>query len=431
LDEIRRVITHHYPDIQKMVLDHVRDPRRKKSITYSISELVLACVYLYMMRSGSRNSVNEEGQFHKYKQNYRTLFGLKLPHMDTVDDLFEKLDDRLLEGLKVRLIKRLLHQRVLHKFRFKGQYFIVAIDGTGIYKFDKSPYDGCPFKTSKNGKVTYHQPVVEAKLVCANGFSMSLATEFVTNSDGKEKQDCEYNATVRIIKKLKAHFPRLPIMIVLDGLYAKAPIMKAITSNEWQFGIVWKDKTLYELQEIIGQQIAQSKLQNFDKIRSISKDRRIECTYTYSSQSMDYKNNTLYYAGVTETTVKIKPDKTETKIQYKYLISTPPDRENIIALVEANRMRWKIENEGFNVQKNNGFELHHKMNRHNLNAIKNYYHCLQMANIFNQLILLCKNTTIEAYGSAIKLWEYFSSELRILDQYNPPQSINQKINLRY
>ena len=383
-----------------------------------------------MMRSGSRNSVNEEGQFNQFKRNYRAIFGLKLPHMDTVDDLFEKLDDVFLEGLKVRLIKRLLHQRVLHKFRYKGKYFIVAIDGTGIYKFEKPPYEGCPHKVSKNGKVTYHQPVVEAKLVCSNGFSISLDTEFVTNSDGREKQDCEYNATVRILKKLKAHFPRLPMMIVLDGLYAKAPIMKAITANDWQFGMVWKDKTLFDLQAIVGQKMEQNKLQNIKSTRFISKNQRIECTYTYSKHPMDYKGNILYYASLAETTIKIAPDKSETKTQYKYLISIPPDTENIQALVEANRMRWKIENEGFNVQKNNGFELHHKMNRHNLNAIKNYYHCLQMADIFNQLIILCKNTSIEAYGSTMKMWEYFCSELRMIDHYNP-QPTNNKINLRY
>ncbi len=410
--------------------DLVKDTRRIKSTTYSIPELVLACVYMYMMRSGSRNSINGDGQFDQFKRNYRTVFGLKLPHMDTVDDLFEKLDDSLLEGLKIRLIKRLLHQRVLHKFRFKGKYFIVAIDGTGIYKFEKPPYEGCPYKVSKNGKVTYHQPVVEAKLVCVNGFSLSLGTEFVTNSDGSRKQDCEYNATMRILKKLKGHFPRLPMMIVLDGLYAKDPIMKAITSKGWEFGIVWKDKTLYDLQDIIGQQIEQDKLQSYNKTRFVSKNHRIESTFTFSNQPMDYKGNTLYYAGVTETSIKIEPEKSETKIQYKYLINTPPDRENIVALIEANRMRWKIENEGFNVQKNNGFELHHKMNRHNLKAIKNYYHCLQIAEIFTQLIILCKNTCIEAYGSAMKLWEYFCSELRILEQYHP-QATHQKINLRY
>jgi len=143
--------------------EFVKDPRRYKSVTYSISELVLASVMMYMMRMGSRNSMNNDGQFRIFTENYRKLFGLRLPHMDMVNDLFETLDPDLLERLKVKIIKRLLHQRVLHKFRYNKKHFIVAIDGTGLYKFDEEPYDGCPHKTSKNKITTYHQPVVEAK----------------------------------------------------------------------------------------------------------------------------------------------------------------------------------------------------------------------------------------------------------------------------
>lgn len=50
-------------------------------------------------------------------------------------------------------------------------------------------------------------------------------------------------------------------------------------------------------------------------------------------------------------------------------------------------MRWKIENEGFNEQKNNGYELEHKYSEVSLRAAKNYYQCLQIACIINQLLV--------------------------------------------
>lgn len=387
-------------------------------------------MYMYMMRMGSRNASNEQGEFSMFKCNYRKMFGLKLPHMDTVDDLFEKLDNTLLEGLRTRLMKRLLHQRVLHKFRYNAKYFIIAIDGTGIYKFDQCPYEGCPYKTSKNGKVTYQQSVVEAKLVCSNGFSLSVGTEFVINTDGKSKQDCEYNATMRILEKLNKQFARLPMMIVLDGLYAKAPIIDKILSNEWEFGIVWKDKTLYDLQDIIAQRLKEDKIHNKEKTYFHTKHQRIECTYSYSSEPLIYKDSILYYAGVTETCIVVDSPQASKVTHYRYLVSVPPNGENIVCLIDANRLRWKIENEGFNVQKNNGFALHHKMNRSNINAIKNYYHCLQIANLLNQLIILCTNTNIEAYGATIRMWQHFCAELRIIENYSSITN-NAKINLRY
>jgi hypothetical protein len=352
--------------------------------------------------------------------------------MDTVNDLFEKLDDSLLEELKVRLIKTLLHRRVLHKFRAFGKYFVVAIDGTGIFTFDKCPYEGCQFKESKGGKVTYYQSVVEAKIVCSNGFSISLASEFIKTEDGSTKQDCEYKATMRILAKLKKYFPRLPMLIVLDGLYAKQPLMDTIKSNGWEFGIVWKDKTLYKLQDIITEQEANNLLIKSGQVSFVSQNKRIESEYEHSTQALNHKGIDLYYAAVKEAHIKIQANKEKNSyaVTYKYLLSIKPDSKNIRVLIQSNRMRWKIENEGFNVQKNNGFKLEHKMNRNNLNAIKNYYHSLQIADIFNQLITHCKNSIVQAFGTIIKMWQYFWAEL-IFTEYEVANDDHIKINLRY
>ena len=52
---------------------------------------------------------------------------------------------------------------------------------------------------------------------------------------------------------------------------------------------------------------------------------------------------------------------------------------------KAGRQRWKIENEGFNNQKYNGYNAEHKFSRTNFDATKNYYQLMQIADIINQL----------------------------------------------
>ena len=48
-------------------------------------------------------------------------------------------------------------------------------------------------------------------------------TEFVENpSQNPTKQDCELKAFYRLAKRLK-RFPRLPICLLLDGLFAGGP----------------------------------------------------------------------------------------------------------------------------------------------------------------------------------------------------------------
>ena len=58
---------------------------------------------------------------------------------------------------------------------------------------------------------------------------------------------------------------------------------------------------------------------------------------------------------------------------------------NVVALVKGGRLRWKIENEGFNIQKNGGYNLEHQFSNNEI-AIKNYYLLMQVAHIINQLV---------------------------------------------
>ncbi len=61
-------------------------------------------------------------------------------------------------------------------------------------------------------------------------------------------------------------------------------------------------------------------------------------------------------------------------------------RPNVITLAnEGGRLRWKIENEGFNVQKNGGYRLEHAYTR-NATASKVFYYLLQIAHIIAQLM---------------------------------------------
>ena len=52
---------------------------------------------------------------------------------------------------------------------------------------------------------------------------------------------------------------------------------------------------------------------------------------------------------------------------------------------KGGRLRWKIENEGFNVQKNGGYNLEHAYSR-DPNARKIFYLLLQIAHLIFQLI---------------------------------------------
>jgi hypothetical protein len=60
------------------------------------------------------------------------------------------------------------------------------------------------------------------------------------------------------------------------------------------------------------------------------------------------------------------------------------------AVEYVHRMRWKIENEGFNIQRNGGFNMQHRFVRRSITNLHKYYIRLQIAHIIIQLTLKSK-----------------------------------------
>ena len=70
------------------------------------------------------------------------------------------------------------------------------------------------------------------------------------------------------------------------------------------------------------------------------------------------------------------PPPTPETVCFEYVTNINPEndknkekeRDNVRKIGMAGRLRWKIENEGFNTQKNGDYELEHKFNRKSYNG---------------------------------------------------------------
>jgi len=390
----------------------------------------MGAIMIHITGCATRNCLNENRDWREFRSNYKSLLGLRVSHMDTVNAVLEKIPPEQLSKLLHHLVKILLNKRVFHKFKLLHKYFTIAIDGTGIFSFDKEPYRGCPYKTSKNGKVTFIQSVVEAKLICANGFSISLGAEWIGNEDGATKQDCEYKATLRLLAKLHNTFPRLPICVIMDGLFLKYPIQKLIRSYNWESIIVWKDKTQYKLQDQIAERRAKKELKIKEYTTFPNSCTREEYVLEYWDKALKHSDLEVYYLKGEKHTISIKADVDQQYTKFMFMSTIKVEESSVKAIFEAGRLRWKIENEGFNEQKNGTLKMHHKMNRNNLNAMKNYYTCLQIAHLIMQLISRAKNSIVQSYQTNKMVWSDFCALLRLLQDYLP-QKLKPKINLRY
>lgn len=78
----------------------------------------------------------------------------------------------------------------------------------------------------------------------------------------------------------------------------------------------------------------------------------------------------------------LQEKKTERRFQWITNLEITKKKAELFAV--TGRKRWKIENEGFNIQKNHRYEITHANSR-NYNAMKNHYLLVQIADIILQL----------------------------------------------
>lgn len=400
LKGIQQTLATHFPDL-KDKLDELPDKRYKK--TYSMSSIVFAGIMLYSLKQESRHQMNEFRECKKFKQKYERAFKLKLPHLDTVTEVFEVLNPELLEKLTIYFVKKLIAKKIFHRFRLLKKYYTIAIDGTGHSSYEKKPNWDCPYRVSLSKKkkdalpkITWIQPILTAKLVFANGFCIQILTEWIINDTKYEKQDCELKAFKRLAEKLKSYFPRLAICILGDGLYANDSLFQICKEYNWKFIAVFKDKQLKKIQE---------EVTCFEQLYFKNKSNKsiaISSTNGYNQQfrwinELEYKKKILSWCELNEEEYKIvKNTKYIVKnTKFVFLTNISIDRKTVEEIIAGGRLRWKIENEGFNCQKNEGYELKHKICRTNFNALQNFMHCLQIAHLIGQLLILTQQFQLQ------------------------------------
>ena len=168
-------------------------------------------------------------------------------------------------GKKVRENTKEKH-KVDAKYRYKGKYFQIVIDGTGIMSFKERHCKHCLKRTYNKGteeeKTIYYHYVLEAKLVVGD-IVISLDSEFVENEkEDVEKQDCEIRAFYRMAERIKKEYPKASIIISGDALYACEPVIKTCQENKWEYILRLKEDRLKLLgEEIKGLEKAYEKYQ--------------------------------------------------------------------------------------------------------------------------------------------------------------------------
>jgi hypothetical protein len=420
---LKKTIDHHFPDLYEKI-EALPDCRNRSD--YSLLELIMAGVAMFLFKKGSRNAMNNERDEPTFRKNYERLFKARLPQMDAVEDVMRGLDVQHIETLKTELVKGLLTKKLLRQYRVFGHSYQVVIDGTHVMDVKQGHCDHCLHQTFKNGKVRYFHNVLEAKLVGDNGFCLSLATEWIENAAEYEKQDCELKAFARLARKLKQCYPRLSLCVVADALYANQTFFRLCQQAGWSWIVTFKDGNLPSVwTRVFQRQGLKHRRRREEHIHQ--KGQEIHRTYEWHPR-MTYQGVTIHWFACEEVVE-------QTCTHFVYLSSLEMDCYSVLELTESGRLRWKIENEGFDIQKHHGYGLGHQFSRGSMLAMKNYYQLMQIAHLMNQLFEL-SSLLAEVRGSKESLahiWLCLVGELRheVLDFAVLAALLARRIRIRY
>jgi len=388
----------------------VTEPRRVRSpgdIDYPLPAILWTGVWMFLCRLGARRQVNWLLRCPTGHALFKTLFDCGIIHGDAMNDVVRRLDVEQVQECVTRLVEILIDSKMLYPYRFLGRYFLMAVDGTGTLVYSRRHCPHCLTKTH-NGKTIYYHNVLEAKLVCPNGFAFSIMSEFIENpGENVTKQDCELKAFYRLAKRLKARFPRLSIVLLFDGLFANGTVFALCRKHHWGFFITLKDDPLASVNEEFNELSRKAR----PLVHHTGKDATVTQAFRWVND-IDYvdtkrRHHTLHVVQCQEMRPKhpkrsdAPPEPQTTR--FKWISSFPVTENNAIELCnQGGRLRWKIENEGFNVQKNGGYNLEHAYTN-NETGIKVYYFLLQIACILDQLIEkgnLLRQCFTRGFGSA-------------------------------
>jgi hypothetical protein len=307
-----------------------------------------------------------------------------LPVNKTLSHFLGHVGAEPLAQLRTECLRRLIRNKVLDSTRLEG-CFTVAVDGTGFLAFNQEHCPHCLVHKHDSGTCYLH-PVLEAKLVDPRGLALSLASEFIQNPEKREslasyqtvKQDCELKAFERLAIQLKKHFPQTRLCLGGDALYGCGRVFSICRQNNWSFVLTFKEGRTPAL------------WRDFQDLLKLSPANRLVVHLPDKTRQTFRWVNDLEHIDEQGQTHRLnallcQEEGPGGKQTFAWLSDFQLSRSNVCAVAtQGGRVRCKIENQGFNIQKNSGLNLEHAYST-DPEVMKAFYYLLQIAHLFLQM----------------------------------------------
>jgi hypothetical protein len=357
----------------------IKDPSNRTG-KISLTNCLMSCFAIFSLKYPSLLSFEIEKKLPKAISNLKKLYLIEHPPSDTyMRERLDVLDPKTLRPAFKKVFSSIQRGKDLESYQYIDNHYLISIDGTGHYSSEKVHCKNCCIKNHKSGKKTYYHQMLGAVMVHPDKKEViPFCPEPIQKKDGNKKNDCERNASKRLLEDLKREHPHLKIMIVEDGLAANAPHIRLLENLSMKYIIGVKPKDHEYLFDWF-KNLEKNEYEFIDKKRTKHK-------FNFANElPLNYQNDNLKvnFLEYWETDSKGKSK------HFTWITNVKITINNVFKIMKGGRSRWRVENETFNTLKNQGYNFEYNFGHGKENLCSVMGLLLMLAFLIDQAQLLC------------------------------------------
>jgi hypothetical protein len=378
----------------------IPDPRNGGQ-QFSLPDVLMSGVAVFGLKYPSLVKCAEQRHEERVRANLKSLYGVAQAPCDTqLRTVLDGVSPVELRAPFIPIHQHLQVQGVLKEYRYLGG-FLVDLDGTGQFSSSKISCADCCEQHHRHGEVEYYHQLLGAVMVHPDQSQvLPLFPEPITRQDGVSKNDCESNASKRLLPARREAFPQLPMIVVEDSLSADGPHSKLLKQLKYHYIIVVKPRDQPSLFEAVRKRLTSGEYEEFeteDKAGIVRGYRWMQGRSLNKSHP-DILVNYLDYWEIREGK----------EYNFSWLTDLKLRRDNVYFVMRGGRSRWQIENELFNTLKNQGYPLEHNDGQGQKQLATVFGMLMMLAFLVDQVQELCCGlfqAARQQFRSRTSLWD--------------------------
>ena len=365
--------------------EQLPDSREEADCSYSVADAVMSGIAMLSLKDSSLLAFQER----RSDVNMKNIFCIAQVPSDTqMREILDPLKPDSLRPMFNDVLRELQRGKALDTYHFLDGYCLLSMDGSGYFSSKKVHCEQCLQRTnSKTGEIIYHHQMLAAAVVHPDLKQViPLAPEAIIKQDGDNKNDCERNASKRLLQKIRDEHPHWKIIIVEDGLASNAPHIRLLKRLNMRFLLGAKPDDHEYLFEAVSQAETEGRVTTLRWTDDTQKE-EVQCEIRFVNQLPLNQSNAgllVNFLQYTESTADGSIRK-----RFSWVTDLTITCDNAQHLVRGGRARWKIENETFNTLKNQGYQFGHNFGHGTRNLSTIFAMLMMLAFLVDQTQELC------------------------------------------